>query len=195
MSYPHGPRDLAFDLPNFEYDRELLAEIADRYLTPEYDHLHSISAIEGRYNCVMRLEALPEDFNDLPLISDLAELFSSVTSQRGAREIYKRLSFFKIIDSLEFHIDNGEDYAGAIAGRSMAFNLPIRGCCDAPTVWLDKFGGNIMHEHRWRGPALISTEHVHGSPDNQGERLFLTLGGFYESITDVKNLLIREGKV
>ena len=206
------PKDLSFDLPGFEYDIELLAEIADRYLTPEYHHLHRISAVEGRYNCLMMLSDLPEDFSDLPLMADLAELFSSVKSQGGPKDIYEHIFFFNIIDSLEFHIDNGEDYAAdpsrglnnsgtayegphGPTGRSFAFNLPIRGCEDAPTVWLDKFGGKIMHEHHWRGPAMISTEHVHGSPDNVGQRLFLSQGGFYESLRDVKNLLIREGKV
>ena len=214
------PKDLSFDLPNFEYDRELLTEIADRYLTPEYTHIHRISAVEGRLNCLLMLNDLPEDFSDLPVVADLAELFSSVGSQSGGiQEVYEHLFFFNIIDALEFHIDNGEDYAAdqnvrpymaegltnagiskiqgphGPTGRSFAFNLPLRGTEDAPTVWLDKFGGEIMHEHYYTGPAMISTEHVHGSPDNVGQRLFLSMGGFYESLRDVKNLLIKEGKV
>ncbi len=211
--------ELYFDLPNFEYDIDTLLEISNEYLKPQYSDIHRLSKVLGRKDtdrsphCLMFFNDLPEDFRDLPLISDIAELFSNVGSQSdGVEGIYKRLFFFNVKDQLEWHIDDGEDYAvdpelglnhsgtaysgpHGPTGRSFGFNIPIRGCAEAPTCWMDKFGGDIICEHYYTSPALINTEQVHGSPDNQGERLFLSLGGFYEGLRDVKYQLIREGKV
>jgi hypothetical protein len=209
--------DLYFDLPNFEYDIDTLLEISDEYYKPKYSGIHRLSKQPTRNSehsphRLMFFNDLPEDFRHLPLISDIAELFSNVGSQSdGVEGIYKRLFFFNVQDQLEFHIDDGDDYAvdpelglnhsgtpyagpNGPTGRSFGFNLPIRGC-DRPTCWMDKFDGDIICEHYYTSPALINTEQIHGCPGNQGERLFLSLGGFYESLRDVKHQLIGEGKV
>ena len=212
-----SPEQLAFDLPNFEYDSVLLEQIADYYLVPDHEDLcrksHAEHNGEGHYSVLLHLEDLPEDFRHLKLLDDLMELFSSVESMKGTRDdFYRRIFFFNIVGPLEWHIDhtdhhdsgesrglvdNGQAFIqgphGGVA-RSFGFNLPIKGC-DAPTCWKDRFDGDIIHEHYYSGPALINTEEIHGVPDNQGQRLLLSVGGFWENLRDVKNLLTREGKV
>lgn len=211
------PEDLSFTIPDFESDTETLLAIADRYFQPEYEHIQRQGGPRPNpehKNCIIHLCDIPEDLIDLPIVQDCVDFFSGIESQQGTkRQLFERLFFFNIVGPLEDHIDSPDDYidtgtrglvdngagrgwAGPIGqnSRSIAFNIPLRGCTEVPTIWKYTWKGDVIHEHHYTGPALINTEYIHGVPDNQGQRLLFSLGGFYERLTDVRDQLISEGK-
>jgi hypothetical protein len=196
------PSDLTCALPDFKYDHDSLVQIADTYLTPEYRDLQICYTDDEAFPdnayreythdsgycrwCMLFFKDLPEDFSELPLIQDIAELFSFCDSQSTPEKVYENLFFFDIWGELPFHKDNPY--------RSFGFNIPIVGCSE-PTQWWSEESNTLLHEADFSGPMMINTEVMHGCPANTGQRLFLSLDGFTESLSDVTQTLIDQGKI
>ena len=196
------PEDLSCDVPDFYWDRQILEHIADTYLTPEYRDLQQCYTdddylpvsgyreytTETEYCrwCMLFLKDLPEDFSDIQLVKDLAELFSCCESQSTPEKVYNNLFLFDIWGELPYHIDNPP--------RSFGFNIPIKGCSEPTSWWCDQ-SDTMLHQADFSGAGMINTEVLHGCPGNTGQRLFLSLGRFYESLTDVRHTLIDQGKI
>ena len=191
------PEDLSFDI-DFKTDLGIINEIADRYLSPEYRDLQRCFTndddwlVKGyrEYDdcrwCMIYFSDLPEDYSDIPLISDLYDTFHVLDSHNTRDLIYNSLFLFDIWGELPYHVDQ--------PWRTCGFNIPLRGV-QAPTSWRDPQTSEVIHTHDWQGPAIINTEVPHGSPVNTGQRLFLSMGGFFESLSAVKNHLKKAKKI
>ena len=191
------PEDLSCNI-DFKTDLGIINEIADKYLTPEYHDIQRCFTKDDQWLtqgyteyddcrwCMVYFSDIPEDLSDIPLISDLYDVFHVVDSHNTPDLIYNSLFLFDIWGELPYHIDQ--------PWRTCGFNIPLRGV-QAPTSWRDPDTQEVIHTHDWQGPALINTEVPHGSPVNTGQRLFLSMGGFFQSLSKVTGVLRDSEKI
>lgn len=196
------PHELECVIPDFEYDALELEQLADTYLVPQYRDLQICYSDDKAYPdntyreyesdsghnrwCMLLFPDLPDDLSDLPIVAKIHELFGFCESQSTRQKVYENLFFFDIWGELRFHIDHPK--------RSFAFNIPIRGC-EEPTQWWCQETHGLMHQAEFKYPMMINTEVMHGCPNNSGQRLFLSLDGFQENLSDVRSELISQGKI
>ena len=179
---------------DFSYDPKPLCEVAELYLTPDYEDLlecagysqafteeyFRVISDDGTEQSICRLffNKIPQDFRHLEVFSDMAKLFSDLPHHRDPEYLYNNTYLFRIRGSLPAHRDT----------RSVGFNLPLRGYSE-PCYWYADDGKTIVCEATYTGATLVNVHVNHGCHTNQTERLLFTVGGFDQDFPEVRDKL------
>ena len=179
---------------DFDYDPEPLLEVAELYLTPDYEDLlecagysqafteeyFKVIAEDGTEQSICRLffHKIPADYRHLEVFSDMAKLFYKLPEHSDPEYLYNNTYLFRIRGSLPAHRDT----------RSVGFNLPLTGYSE-PCYWYSDQSEDVICETRYTGATLVNVHVKHGCHTNQGERLLFTVGGFDQDFPEVRDLL------
>ena len=184
---------------DIDYDKSELIDLyhryfpdnTDTYCSVNYDEPHNGEFLKGYhtfsmdcygetlacYNGMMYWPDIPEDVTQMSIVSELSEVFCNTERHCDPEYVAKSMLYFTIINPLVPHSDL----------RGTSVNIPLVGC-EEDIEWFDS--DHVICRYDYSDPAvLLNTSVMHGCPTNRGNRLFLTLGGFTETYSEILSLI------